>query len=430
MQCSSTSGGHSDLGHRYHYHTIPLCVLREMGATVPSSGVNYLFKENVNDQIAEWPSKSDPSPFLGLARDGFPIYGPYNVDGILQLGASAGSDATLSNCNFDFASQRYHLTPNAPYVPDCWVGDSIGTFQSQIRADVCPMKGLTNSYCSGPSCVITPPATPCDVFNSDFSLQYFFMGVGLVLAAFFFCHTILFSRNNSSRVQSYMGVSVHGPFTNDVVGNETPKKTRCSDGKSLNEVDENIENASRTYTRPIMRVASATWTSVLLLGINPYIQNFYYGDDAEAGIVAENLNTTAQSLLAVLGVVYGLIVAQFLSISSARLDIIRASLAAEIAGLTRICQVIAGIKSKDDAKRKLLELVAPFADDINEVFDNPRAFSSYDSLGEFSEISPLITELLSASDDAASEFSIRALDMTDDIVNSITLARCKLLYPG
>ena len=51
-------------------------------------------------------------------------------------------------------------------------------------------------------------------------------------------------------------------------------------------------------------------------------------------------------------------------------------------------------------------------------------------LGEFSEISPLITELLSASDDAASEFSIRALDMTDDIVNSITLARCKLLYPG
>ena len=423
MHFSALSGGHSDLGHRYHYHTIPLCVLREMGFTVPSSGVNYLFKETVNDQIAEWPSKSDPSPFLGLARDGFPIYGPYNGDGLLQLGASAGSDATLGNCNFDYASQRYHLTPNAPYVPDCWVGDTIGTFQSQLRADICPMKGLTNSYCSGPSCVITPPATPCESVTTNFSLQYFFMGVGLFLATFFFCRTILFPDGISNRLhQIEEEIGAHGPFhKGEGSDNKEPNL-----GKSFDNGDGfHSEHSSRKFSTPLMHVASATWSSVLLLGLSPYIQQFFFGDDYDVVVVSDYLNTTAQSLLAVLGVIYGLIVSQFLQISDARLDHIRSAFAAEIAGLTRICQVITTIKFKDHAKRKLLEVIVEYTDDINEVFDDPRSFSKYSDLGKLFKISPLITELFSDPDGDGTEFSLRALDMTDDIVNSITEARCE-----
>ena len=112
---------------RYHYHTIPLCLLSEMGSWVPPDGTAYLFeKAGSRAQRAHWPPLQSPaekpSPFLGVALDGFSIYGPYAQDGKLQLGPSAGGNATLGECNFDFETKRYHLTPNPPYVPDCWVG--------------------------------------------------------------------------------------------------------------------------------------------------------------------------------------------------------------------------------------------------------------------------------------------------------------------
>ena len=285
------------------------------------------------------------------------------------------------------------------------------------------MKGLTNSYCSGSSCVITPPATPCDTTTADFSLQYFFMGVGLFLATFFFCRTILFPEGISSRIhQIEEEINAHRPFHKGKDGDNNAPNL----GKSFDNGDGfHSEHSSRKYSTPLMHVASATWSSVLLLGLSPYIQQFFFGDDYDVVVVSDYLNTTAQSLLAVLGVIYGLIVSQFLQISDARLDHIRTAFAAEIAGLTRICQVIATIKSKDQAKRKLLEVVVEYTDDMNEVFEDPRAFSKYSDLGKLFQISPLITELLSDPSSDKAEFSVRALDMTDDIVNSITEARCK-----
>lgn len=146
MKIDSCSG-HSDRGFRYHYHTTPLCILEAMGQTVPSTGAAYLFEGSPLAQASMWQSRSLPSPLLGVAMDGFPIFGPYNASGHLQLGSSAGAQATLSECNFDMANRRYHFTPNPPYSPPCLHGVK-GEYHDELMAPMCPRKGTTNAYVS------------------------------------------------------------------------------------------------------------------------------------------------------------------------------------------------------------------------------------------------------------------------------------------
>ena len=84
-------------------------------------------------QIAPWPNASEPSPLLGYALDGFAIFGPYGAAGELKLGASAGTASNLDECNFDAQHRRYHLTPNAPFVPPCLVGEK-GAYADELVA--------------------------------------------------------------------------------------------------------------------------------------------------------------------------------------------------------------------------------------------------------------------------------------------------------
>jgi hypothetical protein len=140
--------------------------------------------------------------------DGFPIYGPYAASGKLMQGSSAGRNATLGACNFDvrfvdqsinqsinrgsqccpllllllllithvctpmdtaellaepqYTTKHYHVTPNPPYVPDCWVGSERGDFSDELLPKQCPKAGVGTAFCYGEQCKPREPGKPCD----------------------------------------------------------------------------------------------------------------------------------------------------------------------------------------------------------------------------------------------------------------------------
>eukprot|EP00946_MAST-07B_sp_MAST-7B-sp1_P003129 g3129.t1 len=85
--------GHNDELGRYHYHQIPLCLLEFLGDTTPprsqwqllSSATIHANGSNLHEWVSQWPevSPKGPSPLLGWALDGVPIYGPYDETGLL-----------------------------------------------------------------------------------------------------------------------------------------------------------------------------------------------------------------------------------------------------------------------------------------------------------------------------------------------------------
>ena len=126
-------GGHGDLANRYHYHLPPVCLLRSLGGTVPRVS-DWWLAPNAESQ---WPSiskTSEKSPLIGWAIDGAPIFGPYNPDNgelVVPAGASGGdagcSSNVLDECNgmiLENGVYAYFLTPTAPFVPPCLMGDA------------------------------------------------------------------------------------------------------------------------------------------------------------------------------------------------------------------------------------------------------------------------------------------------------------------
>ena len=118
---------------------------------VPLSGTAFLAEASPNRQLAHWARRAPPSPLIGFARDGFPIYGPYDAHGNLQI--ALGSDgATLDECNFNFSNQVYHITPNFPWTPSCFVGTPGSYKEATTRHGFCPIRGAVNTYCKGTGC--------------------------------------------------------------------------------------------------------------------------------------------------------------------------------------------------------------------------------------------------------------------------------------
>ncbi|TMW65914.1 hypothetical protein Poli38472_003679 [Pythium oligandrum] len=91
-----------DGGGDYRYYGPPDCLLFELSGGLDGAG--------------------KPSPLLGYAFDGFPIYGPYTESGVLPT--------DLDACNGrigDDGTYRYHVTPaKAPYVIGCFRGEPLG----------------------------------------------------------------------------------------------------------------------------------------------------------------------------------------------------------------------------------------------------------------------------------------------------------------
>ena len=140
--------GHVDANHNYHFHGPPTCLLQHLGGVGNSS---WWFDGG-------WPNKSRPSPIVGWALDGFPIYGPYDEHGDLMRGHK--QDVTLDPCNgkkLADGSYAYFTSPGEPYTVACFrgvPGKAIGKTsfmniafkgltQRQIR---CPPKGLQSKY--------------------------------------------------------------------------------------------------------------------------------------------------------------------------------------------------------------------------------------------------------------------------------------------
>ena len=89
--------GHPQQEGVYHYHKYPSCVK----SPFPDNGKQH-------------------SPIIGFAFDGFPVYGPYEVAGLMARDLKADSGLALDVCNGHKDDQRgyhYHVTPGRfPYI--------------------------------------------------------------------------------------------------------------------------------------------------------------------------------------------------------------------------------------------------------------------------------------------------------------------------
>ena len=86
--------GHPNPDNQYHYHKYPICV-------------NTPFVD-----------KGDaPSPVIGFAFDGLPIYGPYQAAGIMAKDSTTNPLNAFNACYDDARGWHYHVTPGKfPYL--------------------------------------------------------------------------------------------------------------------------------------------------------------------------------------------------------------------------------------------------------------------------------------------------------------------------
>jgi hypothetical protein len=124
------------------------------------------------------PDPTVPSPILGFAADGFPIYGPYGCldadctqvvefrSGWVQTGdpttyawwnheyQASDDDAVLDECNGRVGpdgTYRYHATSGFPYVIGCYMGTPVGT-AGQTTPGPSPDGGDDDDDMGPPSC--------------------------------------------------------------------------------------------------------------------------------------------------------------------------------------------------------------------------------------------------------------------------------------
>lgn len=144
--------GHSDTAHQYHYHLPPICFLETMGYPVPDSHKWWINDAGTEvrayeDLAEQFPATADSgsSPVMGFARDGYPIFGPYDDKGVLQHAAAYGGD--LDECNGKVDSKGnygYYLTVDPPFAPPCLRGEK-GSLSYYTTDIVCPANGIANT---------------------------------------------------------------------------------------------------------------------------------------------------------------------------------------------------------------------------------------------------------------------------------------------
>lgn len=199
--------GHSDKKHHYHYHIPPICLLKAMGvafADSPSWWINDLGNatrtfETMADQF---PATANPSPVIGFARDGHPIYALYDSSGALQRSALFGGDVDECNGKMDSeGNYAYYMTADPPFAPACLRGE-VGVFSYSTSDIACPKQGIQNMIMSAPqepeitngTAVSTEPPTmtgnetagnETEARSSASSKQVLF-GLVMILAPFLF----------------------------------------------------------------------------------------------------------------------------------------------------------------------------------------------------------------------------------------------------
>lgn len=86
--------GHPAQRGNYHYHLNPI----------------FLTKEN-------------PGTWLGVMLDGFPLYGPMEVDGNKPKDLDDCNGHTHATKEYPDGIYHYHITENAPYIAGCFKGE-------------------------------------------------------------------------------------------------------------------------------------------------------------------------------------------------------------------------------------------------------------------------------------------------------------------
>jgi len=148
--------GQADELGRYHYHTTPLCLFELLNATHPPRSSWHHLRQLHNAShhaawLGSWPvTAKEPSPLLGWALDGVPIYGPYDETGtLLKWGGSVPNamhpnvTSRLDACNGRVRPTDgryvYHLTPSSPYTVGCFRGGKgLGVSKGRALQKECP----------------------------------------------------------------------------------------------------------------------------------------------------------------------------------------------------------------------------------------------------------------------------------------------------
>lgn len=159
--------GHSDEKHQYHYHIPQSCYLESMGVAFADSPNWWI--NDAGDQVrkfdemaAQFPATAAASPVVGMALDGYPIYGLYDDKGELQRSKAFGG--SVDECNGKKDSQNnygYYLTADPPFVPACLKGSTIGTFEYSSYDKACPKEGIQNTiqFPSGEQVEVDDPSS-------------------------------------------------------------------------------------------------------------------------------------------------------------------------------------------------------------------------------------------------------------------------------
>ncbi|GMH51101.1 hypothetical protein TL16_g00940 [Triparma laevis f. inornata] len=284
---------------------------------MPKVDPNYLLDTSapVSDY---WPSTSQPSPILGYALDGFPIYGPYDSEGNIVLASQ------LDECNFDYTNSRYYFTPDGSYVPTCLVGnvrvdDCFETIYDENRG-FCKEGGIDNLFCDGESCLVGAkefceiPTLPLDI---NFQPSIFFI---ITMVCFIFDVT-------------YCLLSVAWWY-----GGKLPTARLC----------------------PHRIVALTLLPSYLMFSSNYFILTGFYldrnnpdGFQIMGGLITTYLNDSAASYLSVVGVVYSLVIAYLIQRAGDKILGLSSLLAEETSGVRNIVQMIKLISSSSSRKESL-----------------------------------------------------------------------------
>jgi len=162
--------GHTSDDHQYHYHLAPKCLLETLYGPdfkFPANASKY-WSKSCKGEGCKFPTQGSPSPVVGFALDGFPIYALYDNEGALQTGAG------LDKCNGKKDAQGnygYYITTKAPYFPQCLTG-VMGKVTTEIsskpckppasKPKVCFKQGSTWVHHAGSS-----DPTPCSLSDSD-----------------------------------------------------------------------------------------------------------------------------------------------------------------------------------------------------------------------------------------------------------------------
>lgn len=142
--------GHSDMKHQYHYHIPPICLMESMGVSFAEDPSWWINDEgnatrDFSEMADQFPDTGPASPVIGFARDGHPIFGPYDDAGSLQRGKEFGGDVDECNGKMDSNGKYgYYMTVDPPFAPPCLKGE-VGLFTYSTSELACPKEGIVNT---------------------------------------------------------------------------------------------------------------------------------------------------------------------------------------------------------------------------------------------------------------------------------------------